>query len=445
MKRNIGLLLAALAAVFLLGCIGGSGGSSAPAPTDVQAIPKDNRVVVTWTAAPGVQYWIFKANGSGVTPKNCSSMPLCNTAINATSPYSFTIGISDGFLYSFSVNGRTGGGPGGPGSPATALVAPRPAGATWNTATAPGATAPGANALRGVAFGNAKFVAAGDSNALYSGVPTVLANGTGAITWTDLTSASTTQAPGTKFNAVSYNASPARHFVAGTGGVILQSADAAVTWTKVADSKTTNELLALANNGTGFVVAVGVSGTIVTSSDSGSSWAPGTSGTPNALNGVAYDVNSGRFAAVGDTGTVLYGDGKTWSPGTIVGGTTPKLRAVTNGYDAALAYWFVAVGDNGTILTSPDGVTWTPLTFSASSSAAISTANLTSITYTSARRFVAVSDTGQVFYCDYSDLKTWVQATVPSTTGSTPIYAVAPGGILDYAAVGAGGLNLYAD
>jgi hypothetical protein len=53
-------------------------------------------------------------------------------------------------------------------------------------------------------------------------------------------------------------------------------------------------------------------------------------------------------------GVLTSPDGVTWTPQS--SGTTARLNAVT---------WtgggrFVAVGDSGTILTSPDGFFWTP-------------------------------------------------------------------------------------
>ena len=167
--------MVAIAAIFLTGCLG-SGGSSAPPPTDVRVKAKDSRAILTWTMASGVEYWIFHANGSGVTPQNCSSMPLCYTTVNATSPAS-AMGLTNGLSFSFSINGRISGGPGGPGSVAVDAT-PILAGATW-TAPLPTNPIPNTTTMRGVAYGVssvvvsgsavAKFVAAGDNGALYSG------------------------------------------------------------------------------------------------------------------------------------------------------------------------------------------------------------------------------------------------------------------------------------
>jgi photosystem II stability/assembly factor-like uncharacterized protein len=62
------------------------------------------------------------------------------------------------------------------------------------------------------------------------------------------------------------------------------------------------------------------------------------------------------FVAVGDNGTILTStDGVSWTRRTSP--TTQGLYSVTYGNGL-----FVAVGNNGTILTSTDGVNWTQRT-----------------------------------------------------------------------------------
>jgi hypothetical protein len=89
----------------------------------------------------------------------------------------------------------------------------------------------------------------------------------------------------------------------------------------------------------------------------GSSWAPvtsgagGGSGTTNALMGITWTGT--RFVTVGASGTIMTSpDGITWTAQT--SGTSANLNAVI---------WtgtqLVAVGSSGTILTSADGVAWT--------------------------------------------------------------------------------------
>lgn len=99
--------------------------------------------------------------------------------------------------------------------------------------------------------------------------------------------------------------------------------------------------------------------TTLTVTTLGSNWATvtsgsgGGSGTVNALMGVAWTGT--QFVTVGAAGTIMTSpDGTTWTPQS--SGTSQNLNAVT---------WtgtqLVAVG-TGTILTSPDGVTWTART-----------------------------------------------------------------------------------
>jgi len=67
--------------------------------------------------------------------------------------------------------------------------------------------------------------------------------------------------------------------------------------------------------------------------------------------GVAY--GGGLFVAVGDNGTILTSpDAATWTPRT--SGTANSLNDITWGRGN-----FVAVGEGGTIQTSPNGASWT--------------------------------------------------------------------------------------
>lgn len=114
--------------------------------------------------------------------------------------------------------------------------------------------------------------------------------------------------------------------------------------------------------GNGVFVAVGQFGTILTSPD-GTAWTVRASGTTKTLHGVAF--GNGVFVAVGESGTILTSpDGIAWTArasgitdphiplfGVTFGGGT-LVSALTSGAT------FVAVGDEGTILTSSDGIAW---------------------------------------------------------------------------------------
>ena len=82
-----------------------------------------------------------------------------------------------------------------------------------------------------------------------------------------------------------------------------------------------------------------------------SSWTSRSSGVSQRLNDVAY--GGGMWVVVGDDGTILTSsDGITWTSRT--SGTTECLYGVAYG-----GGMWVVVGDGGTILTSTNGVNWT--------------------------------------------------------------------------------------
>jgi photosystem II stability/assembly factor-like uncharacterized protein len=428
MKRYFAFIAVAVAAALLLaGCIG-SGGSAAPAPTGVNVVAKDSRVIVTWDMVPGVQYWVFGAVGDGVTPQNCASK-TCGTAVNVTSPaVLWRLGtnylITNGTQYSFSVNARTNGGPGGPGS-AAVTATPRISGDTWVSSAAPTT-----NALRGVAYGvvDSKFVAAGDLGTLLSS--------TDGKTWATLNSPTTAN-----FNAVSYDTSYNKYQAVGAGGMVYAlSPGSSTPSTWVAQtSNTTKDLFAVARIGATSIIT-GAAGTIITSVDGATTWSsPQTTNTTNALRGATYGYSStlgNVFVVVGDAGTVLHSaDGSTWTPASSTSGVTASLKSVTAGYGV-----FIAVGDGGTVLTSPDAETWTlQLSTSIPSAAA-----LNSVTYLALHRFMAVSNNGNIYYSDYANLgATWTAVTPQVTT--SPLNTIVTGVLNDYAVVGADGTNLYSD
>ncbi len=470
MKRYIGFITVAAVAIFLSACIG-SGGSSAPAPNNVHVVAKDSRVIVTWDMAPGVQYWIFHANGTGVTPQNCSTMPLCYTAVNVSSPASIP-SLYNGYPYSFSINGRRDGGPGGTGSAAKGEI-PRPAGGLGNwTAPTPGTnTLPNTTILNGVAYGaydanGARFVAAGAAGALYSGtvytgVDTTTGLATTGITWAALVNPLTTPAA-TDFNAVNYDTYRGKYLSVGTGGkMIAMTPSTSTVWTELTGYTGGQNLLAIVNNSAGFTVVTGVGGTIIHSADGGTTWAATTSITPATtanLNAVAYGyvtaLGVNRFVAVGASGTLLWSaDGDSWTNVTSTSPLSTALKGVTYGLVGSVGT-FVAVSADGKVITSTDGIIWTlrtPAAITASAlNAVTASANAVVPLLTSATNaFVAVDNAGNIFRSVDGGV-TWSADTNPATpvhTGaaSDSLHAVIRGGLYDYSAVGAAGLNLYAD
>jgi uncharacterized delta-60 repeat protein len=135
----------------------------------------------------------------------------------------------------------------------------------------------------------------------------------------------------------------------------------------------------------GTFVAAGPSGVIRFSTDAGSNWQAAASvPTLCALNGLAFNGNI--WVAVGGkpgAGTILYStDASTWSSATA---GTNILFAVVAGRDK-----FVAVGENGGILISPDGYVWTAATNSYTNS-------LYGVAYGD-NLFMAVGASGRIVY-----------------------------------------------
>jgi predicted small lipoprotein YifL len=397
MKRLFAGVVAIVAVLVLAGC--GGGGSSATPPTDVTVVPGDSYVTLSWTMAPGVDYWVFYApTTANLTPTNCATLPGCGTNVNVVSPRVVS-GLVNGVTYSFTLNGRTNGGPGGTGTPPV-LAVPRIAGATWTVNPSIGS-----NDLRGVTHGTV-FVAVGANGAMFSSAD--------GATWT-------AQLASPNLNAAVYGGG--NYIAAGAGGVILVSSDAA-TWTQQTTG-TTNDLYALATNGVGIYVAVGANGTIIYNNGGGSWNAASTNPTSNALYGVTY--GNGMFVAVGARGTLLTSsDGNTWQ--TVASNTTLDLKGVAFG-----ASTFVALGAAGALVTSTDGATWNSQTPIPTNPA------LNALTY--GRQFVAVGNGGVIFTS--TDGLTWQ----PQTSGvSDNLYSVAnftnSSSGVGYSAVGATGRNL---
>ena len=224
-----------------------------------------------------------------------------------------------------------------------------PDGVAWTTRTS-GDT----HHLYGVGYGNGTFVAVG-----YLG--TILTSSDNGATWT-LTSSGEAHPVSQNLYGVTYG--NGKFVVVGGLGKILTSSDNGLTW----DDPFWPYSPPVADwfNGTTYdnslYVNVGSTGAILSSANA-TNWTVETSGTPAHLEGVAY--GNGTFIAVGEGGTILSSpNGVNWyqehplvnppDPELYDPPTTDWLKGITynNGY-------FVAVGENGNILTSPDGINWT--------------------------------------------------------------------------------------
>src|SRR5439155_14830387 len=101
----------------------------------------------------------------------------------------------------------------------------------------------------------------------------------------------------------------------------------------------------------GLGVQVAERGQLYTSDDL-STWLPRDSGVTNALRAVTFFGS--RIVITGEAGVVLYADSPAdFKPGTLDGPTLDWLEGVAASPDA-----LVAVGDNGAVYTSTNGMSW---------------------------------------------------------------------------------------
>lgn len=215
----------------------------------------------------------------------------------------------------------------------------------------------GGSFLWGIAASGSQLVAVGTGG-------TILTSGDGR-TWVRRNSTTTEWLVGVVFG-------DGKFVAVGDHGTILVSVDGA-TWRRAVASNTTQRL----NNvtfGAQRFVAVGEGGTIVTSSD-GDTWTPRASGVTTWLRGVIYepfrplplfapprtgpnifsftsgDTGGSRFYVCGENGVVLSSStGETWTGGTLLpsttSGKTPDLETLALGpaaigEDGAIAYGIV--------------------------------------------------------------------------------------------------------
>ena len=192
---------------------------------------------------------------------------------------------------------------------------------------------------------------------------------------------------------------------------------------------------AVASASPGNVVVVGDKGAIAKSSNSGTTWTRvgglASSTGPN-LNAIAY--GAGKYVAVGANGTVVTStNGTTWV-------TQSSLSTIgwAAGADAYSIIWngakFVVGGEDGYVATSADGITWTNSPSLRGTAWGV-TAEVNAITW-SGTQFLAVGDTGRA--ATSPDGVTWTyQAGLKATTwGASNAYGVAWSGST-YTVVGA--------
>lgn len=162
---------------------------------------------------------------------------------------------------------------------------------------------------------------------------------------------------------------------------ILTSPDG-VSWSAASVADATVALHAVAALGTGFV-AVGDGGTVLSSAD-GVSWTPRPAATAATLRALAA-LGDRAVAVGGDDGGMILTGGLAGDWLEIGPACLPPLHDVIRVEDE-----LIAVGDAGTVLDSPDGLSWQPR-------ATDLTADLRSLA-TNGHRWLAVAEEGRWDY-----------------------------------------------
>ena len=163
-----------------------------------------------------------------------------------------------------------------------------------------------------------------------------------------LRAGSTPEANGSSLNSITFAFD--RFIAVGYGGAVITSTNG-ITWLRQ-PAPTTSALYAVTSGG-GAVVAVGDSGCVLLSTN-GSDWELRDAGTTNDLRGVAY--GNGQFVALTARSTLLTSSNATsW---------LTTLNATPYGWPLYGLFFggglFFACGGPGLVVTSADGLNWTP-------------------------------------------------------------------------------------
>ena len=144
-------------------------------------------------------------------------------------------------------------------------------------------------------------------------------------------------------------------FVAvGDSGSIVRSTDNGTSWDNATTDNSTANNLSGVTFGNNTFVAIGDSGNIVRSTDNGTSWDNATTdnSTANNLSGVTFGNNT--FVGVGSSGNIVRSTDNGSSFSTVTSPTSNNLFKVAFGNNT-----FVAVGSSGNIVRSTDnGTSW---------------------------------------------------------------------------------------
>ncbi len=325
--------------LLLTACSSSSSGSSPPVipppvvtdpPVNVQVVSGDGNGTeientISWTLDPAATgYTVYWDNTPGVTEASSVVVPAAQGTRYVThSGVDVVAGTSYYYrLQATSANGT---------SALSAEVTGTPQLSITN------------NALNDVAWnGLDTLVAVGDSGVVLN-TPNGLADA-----WMDVSVVNAPQA----LTGVTWENVNAQFLIVGAGSAVLSGDGTNWTIEDLSNLQGAVNLEDVAWLGDRYI-AVGKSGTIVTSSADGSAWTlqdAGANVATTSLNAVANNID--RIVVVGTNGTILNSvDGVVWVE--LANFTNNDLNDIS--WDGSQ---FTVVGSNDTILTSPDGINW---------------------------------------------------------------------------------------
>ncbi len=146
------------------------------------------------------------------------------------------------------------------------------------------------------------------------------------------------------------------------GSLLLACSVGFGAWTQLTSGTTANLNAVHFPEGTQVGYAVGFAGTILKTTDGGSSWVAESSHTGNALNSVYFKDNNTGFA-VGSRGAVVSttDGGTTWTPSTVGNDPLNYVQFPSNGQVG-----YIGVGPAASaakvLKTTDGGTNWTPIT-----------------------------------------------------------------------------------
>ena len=212
-----------------------------------------------------------------------------------------------------------------------------------------------------------------------------------------------------------------RYVIASTAGFRV-STDS-IAWRRVNVTGQVQSQNEIAHNGTNLFVSVGNAGTAYTSPDA-ETWALQNTGRTGNTLAITFGLSLFVAAVQGTTtqSVITSPDGVTWTSR-----TTPAITAIDVAYNGTNL--FVLVGNVGAVQTSPDAVTWTTRTSG--------TTNTLRGVFFAAGQWIACGDAGTIITSP--DGTTWTTQTSGTTQAlNEVIYVPFPTGAL-WVAVGAAG------